>query len=371
MYRAANRLSPRGLYHASRMAFLEMALGGITTVGEFHYVHHRRAASAYADRNELALAGHPRRARTPACASRCCAPPMSARDGISPITGAGAIPDSASGGFHRRYGSAAGAIARAGRRGQAWVGVAPHSLRAVPLDYLREVAAYARTRQMPLHMHVSEQPADVEACLAEYGMRPVELLDRKRFARFPVHRRSRHSRHSGRNFRARPRGLDGLRLPHHRAQSGRRHRGRGPAFHRGRGDLAGSDSNVQIDLLEDARELEYHLRMSKLERAVLAAKRLFSCATEAGARSLGAPGGSLEVGRPADFFTVALDDPSMAGGTAGADPESLLESYHFFRRAKRRARCGGGRKFVVRDGRHPLAEEIMREFIRLQQELWI
>ncbi len=49
-----------------------------------------------------------------------------------------------------------------------WVGVAPHSLRAVPLDYVREVAAYARAQQMPLHMHVSEQPADVEACLAEY-----------------------------------------------------------------------------------------------------------------------------------------------------------------------------------------------------------
>jgi formimidoylglutamate deiminase len=58
----------------------------------------------------------------------------------------------------------------------------------------------------------------------------------------------------------------------------------------------GSDSNVQINLLVDARELEYHLRMLQLERAVLSAKQLFHCASEAGARSLGAPSGSLDIG---------------------------------------------------------------------------
>jgi formimidoylglutamate deiminase len=84
--------------------------------------------------------------------------------------------------------------------------------------------------------------------------------------------------------------------------------------------LLGSDSNVQISLLEDARSLESHLRLTKLERAILTAPQLFSCATVAGARSLGAPGGSLEPGRPADFFTVALGGPSLAG----ADSESLL-----------------------------------------------
>jgi formimidoylglutamate deiminase len=56
------------------------------------------------------------------------------------------------------------------------VGVAPHSVRAVPLDYLREVARYAKANHLPLHMHVAEQPAEVEACIAEYGRRPVELL---------------------------------------------------------------------------------------------------------------------------------------------------------------------------------------------------
>src|ERR1700756_277141 len=60
--------------------------------------------------------------------------------------------------------------------GRAWIGVAPHSIRAVPLDYLHEVAEYARANELPLHMHVAEQPAEVEDSIGEYGSRPVELL---------------------------------------------------------------------------------------------------------------------------------------------------------------------------------------------------
>jgi len=85
----------------------------------------------------------------------------------------------------------------------------------------------------------------------------------------------------------------------------------------------GSDSQIQIDLLEDARELEYHLRLQKTARNVLApaddttssalARRLFECATVNGAASIGFDGGTLEAGAPADFFTVDLDDLSIAG----------------------------------------------------------
>jgi formimidoylglutamate deiminase len=132
----------------------------------------------------------------------------------------------------------------------------------------------------------------------------------------------------------------------------------------------GSDSNVQINLLEDARELEYHLRMLSLERAVLASKRLFSCATEAGAASLGAPGGSLEIGRPADFFSLALDDPSLAGWGAAGSAEALLPQILFSaeRTALRDVVVGG--QFVIRDGVHPQAAAIVREFTGLQRELW-
>src|SRR5207237_132356 len=110
-------------------------------------------------------------------------------------------------------------------------------------------------------------------------------------------------------------------------------------FQNGVAICLGTDSHAQIDLLEDARELEYHLRLQQLERAVLSvrspsvseckstgaalpngrasdtARLLFDCATLNGARSIAAPGGNLEAGMPADFFTVDLDDPSIAGAS--------------------------------------------------------
>jgi formimidoylglutamate deiminase len=98
----------------------------------------------------------------------------------------------------------------------------------------------------------------------------------------------------------------------------------------------GTDSQVQIDLLEDARELEYHLRLQKTERNVLAqqnetsksalAARLFECATVNGAKAIGLRGGGkLEPGAPADFFTVDLNDLSIAG----ASPDDLLANIVF------------------------------------------
>ena len=258
------------------------------------------------------------------------------------------------------------AIVRSEDAGRTWVGVAPHSLRAVPMDYLREIVAYARTQQMPVHMHVSEQPADVEACMAEYNLRPVDVLDQNGLldSRFTAV----HAIHvtAGEIAALSRAGAIVCACPTTERNLGD---GTVPADRFSNAGVRislGSDSNVQISLLEDARELEYHLRMVRLERAVLAAKHLFSCATEVGAASLGAPGGSLESGRPADFFTVALDDPSLAG----ASPGSLLSHIVFSaeRTAVRDVAVGG--KFVVRDGRHPLAREIVDEFIRVQNELW-
>jgi len=147
--------------------------------------------------------------------------------------------------------------------------------------------------------------------------------------------------------------------------------------------------------LEDARELEYHLRLQRLERAVLVdrnptlregaspldqgenstlphgrvsaiASRLFNCATANGARSIGAPGGALEPGRPADFFTVDLNDPSIAG----ASSDDLLSSIVFSlsRAAVREVVVGG--KPIVSDGRHLVQEDVIEKFNELQKRLW-
>jgi formimidoylglutamate deiminase len=368
MYHAANRLEPEDVYHASCMAFLEMLLGGITTVGEFHYLHHAPGGIPYADRNELAwqvlraardLGLRIALLRTAYARSGWGKPAEPAQARFLTPSVEDFIDDTENLRKALERPNEAGA-------GKAWLGVAPHSLRAVPLDYLRPAIAYARERQMPVHMHVSEQPADVEACVAEYNMRAVELLHRNGLldARFTAV----HAIHvTGEEILALARaGAIVCACPTTERNLGD---GAVPADQLQRAGVRislGSDSNVQIDLLEDARSLEYHLRMLKLERAVLGANHLFSCATESGAASLRAPGGSLEAGRPADFFTVALDDPSLAG----ADSESLLSHIVFSaeRTAVRDVAVAG--QWVVRDGRHPLAEEIVHDFGGLQQKLW-
>jgi formimidoylglutamate deiminase len=141
----------------------------------------------------------------------------------------------------------------------------------------------------------------------------------------------------------------------------------------------GTDSHAQIDLLEDARELEYHLRLQKLERAVLdtqpqessrkpqtIAARLFACATANGARSIGSPNGSLESGKAADFFTVALDDPSIAGSS----DEDLLSNIVFSlsRAAVREVVVSG--KPIVSEGQHLVQDEVVERFKNLQRRLW-
>jgi formimidoylglutamate deiminase len=223
-------------------------------------------------------------------------------------------------------------------------------------------------------MHVAEQPAEVEECLAESGLRPVELLEKHGIL--------------DPSFTA----VHAIHLEPDEIQAlgaARAHVCACPTTERNLGDgivpagqLAaagvgicfGSDSNVQIDLLEDARLLEYHLRLHRLERAVLAphpgmqalAARLFAGATEVGADALGAPTGVLEVGRPADFFTVDLRDVSVAGAAGDALLANVVFSLE--RPAIRDVFVNG--RAAAAEGRHPLQEQVVGDFDALQQRLW-
>lgn len=371
MYHAANLLSPDAIYHAARMAFLEMLLSGITTVGEFHYLHHAPGGIPYEDRNLLAfqilraadeVGIRVALLRTAYVRSgwERSSDPRQARF-ITPQ-----VDDFLADTDHLRA-----AIPNVCRPGRAWLGVAPHSVRAVPLDYLRKVAAYARTYDLPLHMHVSEQPAEVETCLGEYALRPVELLHKQGVldSRFTgVHAIHITSDEIGYLAKA---GATVCACP-----TTERNLGDGivPAdalYAAGVGVCFGSDSNVQIDSLEDARSLEYHLRLKRIERVVLApdhaqdslARRLFASATDVGAASIGAPSGRLEMDRQADFFTVDLDDPSIAG----AEPESLLSHIVFSleRTAIRDVYIGG--ELVISDSSHPLQRNIVDQFSAVQK----
>jgi formimidoylglutamate deiminase len=374
MYHAASELTPEAMYHAARMAFLEMGLSGITTVGEFHYVHHGAGGEPYPDRNILAL--HVLRAASEVGVRIALLRTAYVRAGFRKPADPGqarfitpCVQD-----FIADTEALRAVVGRDYPPDRAWIGIAPHSIRAVPLDYLREVASFARASDLPLHMHVAEQPAEVEACIAEYGLRPVQLLDKNGLldSRFTAI----HAIHITADEMGR---LANARAKVCACPTTERNLGDGtsPADQllcAGVGICFGSDSNVQIDLLEDARALEYHLRMRRIERVVLApdssrdglAKRLFESATETGARSLAAQGGKLEPGHPADFFTVDLKDPSIAGANASSLLNHILFSAE--RTAIRDVSVGG--EFVIRDGRHRLQDEVVRNFEGVQRKLW-
>jgi len=360
MYHAAAQLDPEDVYDVARMAFLEMLLSGTTTVGEFHYLHNAPGGRPYDDpnllSNQIIAAAQSVGIRLVLLRSAYL------RSGyeLSPDPGQIRFYETA-----RQFIDNMEALAAAAPHVQ--IGVAPHSLRAVPLGDLKEIAAFARERKLPLHMHVAEQVAENEACVREYGLTPVALLGREGLL--------------GPDFTA-------VHAIHITAEEiGSLSRSATticscPTTERNLGDgiiaadlvirqgipiAFGSDSQAQIDPLEDARELEYHLRLEHQQRAILdqignqtLASRLFDCATIHGAAALRvAPG-------LADFFTIDLDDVSIAGHSG----EDLLPLTVFSlnRSAIRDVMVNGS--WVVRDGKHPLQEEIVVRFTELHHKLW-
>jgi formimidoylglutamate deiminase len=373
MYAAANRLEVEDIYDASCMAFMEMALSGITAVGEFHYIHHAPNGQAYDDPNLLAKE------------VVRAANDVGLRIGLLRVAyeraGFQKDPNPLQQRFIETKDKYLENLERLvndinGKSEMAWIGAAPHSVRAVSLDYLKAVGEFSTHRQLPIHMHVAEQPAEVSACIEEYGRSPVALLDtegllNERFT--AVHA-----------IHVTPKAIGAIAHRHASVcacPTTERNLGDGVIptdryFAAGVPVSLGTDSQVQIDLLEDARELEYELRLQRKERNVLTddsssgssalAQRLFECATVNGARSLGFTGGRLESNFPADFFTVDLNDPSIAGSSR----EDLLASIVFSlsRTAVKEVVIGG--KMIVAEGRHLKQESIVEKFNVLQAKLW-
>jgi formimidoylglutamate deiminase len=368
MYAAAAPLTPGDVFDVSRMAFLEMALAGITTVGEFHYVHRKPDGSAYPDGNELA---------------RCviaAAESVGIRIALLRVAYSRAGFELAADPGQTRfiepldeYLENCESLQASLAGGAAWMGVAPHSVRAVPLPELEQISAWARERGLPLHLHAAEQRAELAACTAEYGATPVELLARHGI--LSPRTTLVHAVHvsdgeldaiaaAGATICACPtteRNLgDGIVRARDAAERGIRF-----AF--------GTDSETQIDLLEDARELEYHLRLQSERRLLLdqiacqeLAARLFAYASRGGAESLQAESGSLAPGEWADFFTVDLHDPAIAG----VAPEHLLAAIVFTlpRSAIRDVAARG--EWVVREGAHPRQKDIVRRYEELAKRVW-
>jgi formimidoylglutamate deiminase len=202
------------------------------------------------------------------------------------------------------------------------VAIAPHSVRACPADWLEEIGRYASAERLPLHVHADEQPREIEECLAEHGVRPIELLDR---AGCLTERTTViHATHA-----------DGAELDLLAAAGARicacptTEANLGDGFlpvervlGRGIGLCIGSDSNVRIDPLEELRELEGIARRQTGKRGVFSTERLLCFGADEGARSLGldewAPvevdlgHESLRGVAPADVFDALVSSCSAA-----------------------------------------------------------
>src|SRR5271156_4599371 len=359
MYHAAAQLTPDEIFDVARMAFLEMLLAGTTTVGEFHYLHNAPGGRPYDDPNLLS--------KQVIAAAQSVGIRIVLLRSAYLRSGYELPPDPGQMRFYetaRRFIDNMEALAATT---SVKIGVAPHSLRAVPLGELKEIAVWTRAHKLPLHMHVAEQVAENEACVREYDLTPVALLGREDLL--------------GPDFTA----VHAIHITAEEIGSLSRSTTTVcscPTTERNLGDgiiaadlvmrhgipiAFGSDSQAQIDPLEDARELEYHLRLERQQRAILdqignqtLATRLFDCATVHGAHALGVPTGL------ADFFTVDLDDVSIAGHSG----EDLLPLAVFSlnRSAIRDVMVNG--RWVVRDGKHPLQEEIVSRFNELHHKLW-
>jgi formimidoylglutamate deiminase len=196
------------------------------------------------------------------------------------------------------------------------VGVAPHSVRACPADALLELGRYALEHELPLHVHADEQPREIEECLAEHGIRPIELLARQGC----LGRRTTvvHATHADGHE------LDLLResgsricvCPTTEANLGDGFLPVARVCHREIGMCIGSDSNVRIDPLEELRELEGIARRQTGMRGVISLDALLEFGSDEGAASIG-----IDAWPDA---LVDLDHPQLRGVAEGAVYDALV-----------------------------------------------
>ncbi len=374
MYRAAAFVTPEDVYDVARATFLEMVCAGITVVGEFHYLHRDARGLAYEDANLLS--------RQVIWAAQsvglriCLLRTAYFRAGFrrEPHPGQRRFyeaPDEFLHNLEDLAGSVAGAAG-------VTVGAAPHSVRAVGLGDLKAVAGMVRSRKrgaMPLHMHVSEQVGENAACVAEYGRTPVALL-----AEHGVLGAEVTLVHAIHLTEAEREAVAAAGATICSCPTTERNLGDGtfPAEEAARLGIRvalGTDSQAQIDLLEDARELEYHLRLRDQQRGILdgtvrtgwarreaIGQALFQSASRNGYEALGLAGGELKAGQPADFFTIDLNDLSVLG----VDAESLAAQAVFAlnKGAVRDVAVGG--RMILREGRHAAEEDIRNRYRAVQ-----
>ncbi|GMG85330.1 formimidoylglutamate deiminase [Paralimibaculum aggregatum] len=369
MYRFLGRITPEQVEAIAAQLYVEMLEAGFARVGEFHYLHHGPDGAEYAMPGEMG--------RRIAAAAEATGIGLTL---LPVLYMQGGADGRALAGGQRRFGCDPAGFARlledlaAALQGapEDWrLGVAPHSLRAVPPAALAE--AVALRPEAPVHMHIAEQVAEVAEIEAAHGARPVEwaLENLGLDARWCLIHATQMT----------PAETDGLAAsgavaglcPITEANlgdgifDGARFLAAGGAFG------VGSDSNIRIGLAEELRQLEHSQRLRDRARAVLAepggsvGRRLYEGAARGSARALGQPqGGRIAPGAPADL--VALDASALC--LAAREGDALLDGWIFAGddRAVVREVWSAGRH-VVQAGHHLAREAVAARYRRALGEL--
>jgi len=344
MYALAAALEPQSYLELARATYAEMALAGITCVGEFHYLHHRGDGTPYDDPNAM---GEVLRQAAREAGIRltlldtCYLAGGLGADGVLPIA-----PEQVrfSDGSVQAWVERVSAIAAdEGMR----VGAAIHSVRAVPREAMTTIAEWATGR--PLHAHLSEQVAENQACRQAYGLSPTEVMAEAGVLgpeSTMVH--ATHLSSSDILLLGEARAVACFCPTTERDLAD----GIGPAralLDAGCSLSLGSDQHAVIDLIEEARALEMHERLASGERGRFTPGELISALTGVGHRSLGwSDAGSIAVGQRADLVCITLDSVR----TAGANPDQALLAASAA--DVQQVICDG--RQIVRDGRHVLGD---------------
>lgn len=379
MYRFLERLLPEDIEAIAAQLYAELLENGYTGVAEFHYLHNDPAGQAYADPAELSQ--RILTAAQDAGIGLTLLPVLYRHSGFG-----GAAPTPGQRRFVLGVEQYAALLAtlrqRLGQVPHARLGIAPHSLRAVTQEELRDAVAAidALDPTAPIHLHIAEQEAEVSACQAFTGARPVEwLLHHGPCEIGPrwclVH--ATQTEPAELAAIARSGAVVGL-CPSTEANLGDGIFGAPHLLAQGGRFGIGSDSNVCVDPFEELRLLELAQRLVSKRRNVLAREAaadgdcsvgslLFAAALRGGAQASGQPTSELAPGRRADLVVLDAEAP----GLLGREGEALVDAAVFGpgRRTVRDVLCAG--RWRVREGRHVDASAIRARFARALDRLRI
>ena len=361
MYRFAAALDPDALQAIAAQLYVEMLKAGYTQVCEFHYVHHRPDGAPYAQREAMSLALIEAAKETGIALTL-----------LPVLYMTGGFDGRALGERQRRFGHAEVSdylrlleALRTHESPGVRVGIALHSLRAVPETAMRTVLATGAARQGPIHIHIAEQIGEVQDCLAVRGARPVEwLLDHAEVGpRWCLVHATHLSGHETARL-ARSGAVAGL-CPTTEANLGDGLFPLADYLDAGGALGIGSDSHISVSPVEELRWLEYGQRLATRHRNIAARREgasvgetLWSAALAGGAQASGLPLGALVPGARADLLVLDEEAPTLAA----RDEASVVDSLLFAGNAPLVRHVMAGGRWVVRDFRHRDEERIAARY---------